>query len=178
MSTNNEKLCERFDDEIWLYLDGELAKTEMASWENHLKKCASCQKRLLEIKSVELAYKNVPAVKFDAKQLQKQISRAENTVASTRRYQPPVPPIFKVLGGILLPIAAAVMFYLRLHPVETEQNYNWEPINFQQTITEIDSSLNALSSDLLWAETGESAWDEMRMDLEYRIEDISEALKE
>ncbi|KAA3659004.1 MAG: hypothetical protein DWQ10_09870 [Calditrichaeota bacterium] len=177
MSTNKENLCDRFDAEIWHVRDRDLSKSALQMWEIHLQNCEYCTTRLQDIESVEKAYAQLPVHDLSQAEVRDHINRATSAVALTRTVPQAVPPLFKKLGAILLPLAAAVMFYLKLNPVDTDVNYGWEPVNYQATISEIDSALAALSDDPLWADVDDSAWDETRADLEYEIEQMSESLK-
>ncbi len=178
MSSKNNTLCSRFEANIWLFHDDDLSEEHMQAWEEHLQHCNKCRKKNREIDALQRHYSALPGLDIDETGLAHHISRATVKTELTAGYQPLVPPLFKKLGAILLPLAAAIMLYLRLNPVETEQKYNWDPQRYQEIIAEIDSAIADLQDDPLWADAGVSMWDQGRENLEYSIQELVNSLEE
>ena len=176
MLSDNKKICRKFDREIWLYFDGALPDEQIQIWQSHLQNCASCRQNLREIEAVQQPWKAITPVDVHYATFAGHIARPTLKNRLPQNYRPPVPPLFKKLGAILLPLAAAIVLYLRLNSNEMDYKYNWEPQNYQQTVAAIDSAIADLQSDPLWAEANLSPWDQGSADLEYSIESLSNTL--
>jgi len=52
--------CSQFEQIIWLFLDGDMSERERIFWEQHVSSCEKCQSIRDEVRTVELAYHNLP----------------------------------------------------------------------------------------------------------------------
>lgn len=178
MSSDNKEFCKNFATAIWLFQAQELPVKQMQAWEKHLQSCATCATKYQELKSVQQFYQELPAMAMDEATFARQVSRTTLKNDLPQNYRPPVPPLFKKLGAILLPLAAAILIYLRLNPPEIDSNFAWNPPEIQSTVAEIDSAIAALQQDPVWTDASLSQWDQGSADLEYSIDVISQTIDE
>ena len=172
MQPEKKSLCENFELSVWFFLDGELPEAEQKEWQAHLSTCRECSQKLDAFENVEEVYQELPGYDVSNDAFNKHINRAVAHSEITRKVYQPVPTLFKKLGAVLLPATIILFFLLRTHNVDSK-NLNWEPANYDASIAEIDSSLNVLEDDLLWADSGTSSWDSGLDDIELDIEEIS-----
>jgi len=60
MSFESNKLCEKFDSEIFLYIGSELTARQTDEWKSHLESCQECSKKIKDINFSLSCYDQVP----------------------------------------------------------------------------------------------------------------------
>jgi len=56
----NDKICNRFDQVLWAFLDGDMSERHRIFWETHLKECNRCQSIREEANALVLSYHDLP----------------------------------------------------------------------------------------------------------------------
>ena len=118
MDDTNKKLCEEFENEMWLFIDHSLEEERNKFWQNHLVSCSDCSS-LLKISSETIEqYNRVPLDDLSDDSYEKIIS---TVTADIERIEHIVMPIkgnrslFEIFGFYKLTfggalVAAAIIF--------------------------------------------------------------------
>jgi hypothetical protein len=57
MNQKDKSLCKLFEDEVWLYISGELDDERKAMWEKHITGCHVCSNLLISDREISALYK-------------------------------------------------------------------------------------------------------------------------
>jgi len=57
---DHAKICKRFDQVLWAFLDGDMSERHRIFWETHLKECERCQSVREEAHALVLSYHELP----------------------------------------------------------------------------------------------------------------------
>jgi len=86
MKSNN---CTQFNNEIWLFIDGELSTDRMNQWKEHISSCGKCSSKLKTSEETLLLYENLPLEDIDNETYIKIINTATTTFPSfTKKNMP------------------------------------------------------------------------------------------
>ncbi len=167
MQTANKDLCRIFENEVWLYISGEMDPDRKKSWESHLPGCPACT-GLLEsnLKISELYSSNTEEDLLDSvfdnmivKATEKK-SFAGHLKESLTSWNSSFSFGKAVLGSTLAG-AAIIIVLLSQKPVPVQNipdvQAKWDDPEIKTRITEITSAIRKLdgstkSSDAEWSE--------------------------
>jgi hypothetical protein len=74
----NDKICNRFDQVIWAFMDGDMSERHRIFWETHLKECARCQTIRKEANALVLTYHDLPGHEAPETLLQEILGQTES----------------------------------------------------------------------------------------------------
>ncbi|MFQ5605635.1 MAG: anti-sigma factor family protein [bacterium] len=149
MSSENEKLCSDFQQDIWLSLDQDLSDEKQPIWQQHLRTCSECRSRLQALQKTLKVYDNLPLPELPLEKLQEAVQHA------TRGARRPVsirklPGRYKVAATTVALAAAVALFFLLPRGQNTANSLVWNDFSMDSSISEIDSSVAYLSSTDHW----------------------------
>ena len=72
-----DKICSRFNQILWAFLDGDMSERHRIFWETHLKECGRCQTVREEANTLVLAYNDLPSYEAPETLLQEILGQTE-----------------------------------------------------------------------------------------------------
>ena len=82
----NDKICNRFDQVLWAFLDGDMSERHRIFWETHLKECERCQTIREEANALVLSYHDLPGHEAPEILLQEILGKTETRNPIKRAY--------------------------------------------------------------------------------------------
>lgn len=83
----NNKICNRFDQVLWAFLDGDMSERHRVFWETHLKECHRCQTIREEANALVLSYHDLPSHEAPEILLQEILGKTETHNLIKRAWQ-------------------------------------------------------------------------------------------
>jgi hypothetical protein len=192
LSENTDHIIKEFENEIWLYLDGDLPESRLNFWNEKIEKIPELLDMLNETKQVLNIYDTTVLADVDEPAFEKMLKRA--TVGGTlfekaRRFmagstsrggsrESNIPKI--AFGGVLI-IAAMVIFMLtdKPNPVKTIGGdvFDWDAEAISEQLMDIQNSLSMAQNDkmrefILYKQTGDE-WSRSVYTMEKRLQRLN-----
>ena len=197
MQNQNNKACELFKKEVWLYLEDSLSKSKNEFWNEHISGCVRCSSELEKIKEIESVYLTADVDDIDPEQFQSMINKA------VKKRFPSIKEIFlgrypksisgaagefnlakAAIGGAF--IAAAIVFALILQkpedtPLSRDKMLDWRGEQVNEQINRMETSLFIIRNkdwkEKLYELYLNGEWGVAYESIRKRINDISNSLE-
>lgn len=154
MQTANKDLCRIFENEVWLYISGEMDADRKKSWDNHLEACRNCAHLLESNKAVSGLYReNMEEDMLDSV-FDKMIEKAVSKPSLLRRIREGLAgwnssfSFGKAVLGSTLAGAALIIVLLSQKPVPVAsipaEQVKWDDPVIKTRITEITTAIRKL----------------------------------
>ncbi len=151
MKNSEKKLCDVFDDRIWLFLSGELEQEEIRQWQLHVQECAQCRQRKEDIDKTLQLYDRLGEEQVDEAFFQQAVDQAVG--AHRARIRPLRKKIARTsLLGTLAAAAIITLIYFgvtRMGPNASELDWQAEYIDTE--LSELETDIELLSEDFTGA---------------------------
>lgn len=85
--TENDKICNRFEQVLWAFLDGDMSERHRIFWETHIKECERCQTVRAEANALVLHYHDLPSYEAPEMLLQEILGKTESRNPVKRAWQ-------------------------------------------------------------------------------------------
>ena len=164
MDESNNKICEEFKTEFWLYLEKALPKERTGSWDSHLKNCKRCSKLMRDsIKTIEL-YNNISLEDLSDSTFEKiihnvtKVKRQSDIKVGIRKNKSlaEIFGFYKLTIGVAL-VAAAIIFLIitfikdpKLPEIKTDlpkQILEWNDNQMDNRLEKVSDHIYSLRTD-------------------------------